>query len=194
MRTFRWFVWDPRVGRAGQRRQSLTQTIDIGPTLLEFFELDVPADAQGRSLRPVIDNDSPIRDAALFGMFGGHVNVTDGRYVYMRGPVEGNAPLNHYTLMPTHMRSPFSVRELADMEWSAPLSFTKGCPVMKIPSRGMGRFVEELTTKLWDVETDPQQQNMLSDAAVERHMIDKLMAALAESDAPPEQFERLGLS
>ena len=188
------FVWDPRDGRAGVRRSSLTQTIDIGPTLLDYFGLELPTDMQGCSLRGVMDNDTPIRDAAIFGMFGGHVNVTDGRYVYMRGPVEGNAPLNHYTLMPTHMRSPFSVKELAEMAWHPPLPFTKGCPVMQIPSRGMGRFVEELTTKLWDIQTDPQQRSQLQDAHVEARMIDALKAVLVASDAPAEQYQRLGLT
>ena len=42
----------------------------------------------------------------MFGVHGGQVNVTDGRYVYMRGPARAdNAPLSEYTLMPTHMRA-----------------------------------------------------------------------------------------
>ena len=133
------FVWDPRAGVAGARRRSLTTTIDIGPTLLDYFGLDRPPDMDGTPLRATVEEDARVRDTTIYGMFGAHVNITDGRYVYMRGPVEGNAPLYQYTLMPSHMRSPFSVRELADMQWHPPLGFTKGCPVMRIPSTGVGR-------------------------------------------------------
>ncbi|MFH9677604.1 hypothetical protein ACH4L5_35825 [Streptomyces sp. NPDC017405] len=42
------------------------------------------------------------RTSALFGMFGGHVNITDGRYVYMRACHDDtNLPLNEHTLIPT---------------------------------------------------------------------------------------------
>ena len=59
----------------------------------------------GQSLREVCASDSPVREAAIFGNHGGQVNVTDGRYVYMRAPTRpDNQPLYNYTLMPTHMR------------------------------------------------------------------------------------------
>ena len=127
-------------------------------------------------------------------MFGGHVNITDGRYVYMRGPIESNAPLYHYTLMPSHLRRPFSVRELADMEWHPPLGFTKGCPVMRIPSSGgVGRVPDMFSTQLFDLVTDPGQLNPIESEAVEARMVELLKDALMANQAPPEQFERLGL-
>ena len=51
--------------------------------------------------------------------------ITDGRYVYMRGPVDPaqNTPLCNYTLMPTHMRYRFAVEELQDIQLAAPFSF-----------------------------------------------------------------------
>jgi hypothetical protein len=45
-------------------------------------------DMQGRSLLPTLLDDTPVRDYALFGYHGCHINITDGRYVYMRSPVE----------------------------------------------------------------------------------------------------------
>ena len=138
--------------------------------------------------------DAKVRDTAIYGMFGAHVNITDGRHVYMRGPVGDNAPLNHYTLMPTHMRSPFSVRELAAMQWHAPLGFTKGCPVMRIPSTGLGRLVEAFKTQLFDLATDPGQTNPIDDANIEARMRAALEQALREHAAPPEQYQRLGLA
>ena len=135
-----------------------------------------------------------MRDAAIYGMFGAHVNITDGRHVYMRGPAADNAPLNHYTLMPTHMRSPFSTRELANMRWHEPLAFTKGCPVMQIPSTGLGRFAETFKTQLFDLTTDPGQTNPIEDAEAEARMVARLERALHDNLAPPEQYERLGLT
>lgn len=193
-----FFVHDPRHGDAdGQRRSALVQTIDIAPTLLGFFGAPVPPDMQGRDLRQVITNDKPIRDGALFGMHGGHVNVTDGRYVYMRDFVPDNQPLYNYTQMPTHMRSLFSVAEMRTAVMSPPLSFTKGAPVMKIAAlpemRGDVAIKAGMGSKLYDLENDPEQLHPLKDAALEERMIALMRRLMEKNDAPPEQYLRLGL-
>ena len=60
------------------------------PTLLDFFGLDVPKTVRGESLLPLINgSQDKIRDWALFGMFGLTVNITDGRYTYLRAPERG---------------------------------------------------------------------------------------------------------
>ena len=189
-----FFVWDPRTGKRNVRRQSLTQAIDVGPTLLGYFGLDQPNDMQGFDLQNLNDSDQSVRDASIYGMFGGHVNVTDGEYVYMRAPKEGNGPLNHYTLVPMHMRSPFSTRELAEMKWHEGFGFTKGCPVMRIPAPGMARATTEFTTQLFDLKNDPGQTNPIEDEAVEKRLTELMVGAMKHNDAPPEQFERLELS
>ena len=98
-----------RTGRCKKR-----PTIDLLATLLEFFDLALPTDMQGLPLRKAIATDAPVREAALYGLHGGHVNVTDGRYTYMRAPARPrNTPLYNYTLMPTHMRARFSVWDAA---------------------------------------------------------------------------------
>jgi arylsulfatase A-like enzyme len=99
------FVWDPRSRKAGERRTALVQTIDLGPTLLDFFGQGVTPDMQGVPLAATVERDTQVREAGLFGIFGGHVNVTDGRWIYLRAPVEpGNEPLAEYSQMPTLMR------------------------------------------------------------------------------------------
>ena len=103
------FIWHPQCGGAGESRQSLAQTIDLPATLLDYFGLDQPADMQGRSLLPTLLDDTPVRDYALFGYHGCHINITDGRYVYMRSPVEqGIDSLYEYTLMPTRINRRFT--------------------------------------------------------------------------------------
>jgi hypothetical protein len=187
------FIWDPRAGVSGARRDALVQTIDIGPTLLDFFGLAPTEDMQGKPLGQTISTDAAVRDAALFGNAGGHVNVTDGRYVYMRSCVDAdNGPLFDYTLMPMHMASRFSPAELREAELVAPFSFTKGVPVLKVPAFSFGSpYV--YGTLLFDLQADPHQEHPLRDAALELHMAQLLVDLMRATDAPVEQFERLGL-
>jgi arylsulfatase A-like enzyme len=186
------FVWDPRSGARDVHRQQLVQTIDLGPTLLEFFATPLPEDMQGRPLSHLLSAGGE-REGALFGAHGGHVNVTDGRYVYMRacaGP--DNAPLFDYTLMPTHMRSRFVPDELLDAELAPPFSFTKGVRPLRVTARPMGNPYWH-GTLLFDLETDPLQLTPLRDVDTELRMAQLLTDLMRENDAPAEQFERLGL-
>ena len=189
------FIWDPRTKTAGQRRASLVQTIDIPATLLEFFGVPIPPDMEGRPLRPVLERDESIRKAGLFGIHGGHVNVTDGRHVYMRAPASpSNEPLYEYTHMPAHMRHTFSVEEMRGAVMAPPFRFTKGCPVMKIPSRQTWVKAHEFGTLLFDIDADPKQERPLQDPQIERRMIDLMVDLMRANDAPQEQYVRLGLS
>jgi len=189
------FLWDPRTKRRNQVSDDLVQNIDWGPTLLEYFDIPATSDMQGIPLTTAVNSPDPLREAVLFGIHGGHVNVTDGRYVYMRAPVKPeNQPLYEYTLMPTHMLHLFPVSELQDIQLADPFSFTKGCRMMKIDAtrdgwRGAFRF----GSMLFDLEQDPAQEHPLDDPAVEKHMIDLMVKLMKENDAPMEQFERLGL-
>ena len=191
------FVWDPRSGRAGERCKSLVQTIDIPPTVLDFYDLPPSEDMQGKSLRPVLRDDAPVRQHALFGLHGGQVNITDGRYVYMRGYNEANAPLYDYTLMPTHMRRMFSLEEIRSMERHGGFPFTKGCPVMRItPSVDSNSDVAlkgRVGNLLFDIADDPGQERPIADPRVENAMIGAMVKAMKEADAPAEQYVRLGL-
>ncbi|MDA1192057.1 MAG: sulfatase [Candidatus Poribacteria bacterium] len=190
-----FFVWDPRSGARGVERNSLVQpSIDLGPTLLDFFGLEPTKDMLGKPLGGVVADDTPVRDAAIFGQHGHQLNVTDGRYVYMRAPAqEENRPLNDYTLMPTRMTRSFTPNELRDnIELAEPFSFTKGCRTMKIGGGG-GRAIHRFGTNLYDLVNDPEQQTPLSDPSVEARMIAHMKRLMAECDAPPEQYERLGL-
>jgi len=187
------FIWDPRYGKGGERRQSLVQMIDFPATLLEFFDLPLPVDVQGVPLAETITRDQAVREAALFGVHGGHVNVTDGRYVYMRAPARPeNEPLFEYTLMPTHIRSRFSVEELKTAALVEPFSFTKGLSVLRTKAQPWIE-VYPFGTLLFDLETDPGQEHPLDNPEVEAMMIEHMIRLMVANDAPPEQFERLGL-
>ena len=187
------FVWDPREKRAGERERGLVQTIDLGPTLLDLFGLGLPGDTEGRPLPSLREGSEGEREAALFGIHGGHVNVTDGRYVYMRACVTAdNQPLSEYTLMPTNMRGRFTSEALRDAELIPPLPFTKDMPVLKVPALAPTNPAA-FGHLLFDLETDPEQLNPLDDADVELRMAGLLVELMRANHAPPEQYVRLGL-
>ena len=188
------FIWDPRTGVKNERRSSLVQTIDLPVTVLDCFGIDPRPDMQGRPLGDAVAADDVVREAALFGVHGGHVNVTDGRYVYMRAPQSAdNQPLYNYTLMPTHMRHRFSAHELKAMTLQEPFDFTKGCQTLKIRPERNRYMTEAFESLLYDLEADPGQQNPLQDAALEGRMIEKMLDLMRANDAPPEQYQRLGI-
>jgi arylsulfatase A-like enzyme len=184
------FLWDPRTHGADTRKGELAQTIDIAPTVLRFFDVEPGADMLGQDL--ALGEGKP---GALFGIHGGHVNVTDGRYVYMRASTDqGNGPIEDFTLMPTHMRSRFTVDELSDWEPAPPFSFTKGLRTMRVEAVGNFRINSwQHGTLLWDLQTDPSQSTPILDDDVELRMIGLLVTLLRENDAPASVFARLGL-
>ncbi len=114
----------------------------------------------------------------------------------MRGAANSqNDPLYEYTLMPTHMRGMFPVDELRETTLSGPFTFTKGCPLMRIPAQQQRmRQPHVFQTMLFDLRSDPLQQQPISDPAVEARMIEHLLRLMQANDAPKEQYERVGLS
>jgi len=192
------FIWDPRNGQKDVRRKALVQPIDLPVTLLNFFGQKPTADMQGFDLQDVMEEDRPVREYALFGMHGAQVDITDGRYVYMRDYVPGNRPLYNYTQMPTHMRCLFSVEEMRTATLHPGFSFTKGTPVFKIRSvedkSGDTAIKNSLGTMLFDLDKDPGQMHPIQDPETEKRMIRSMVRLMKENDAPVEQFARLGLT
>ena len=198
-----FWAYDPRLpNEKGKRSSVLTQTIDLPATILDYFDLTLPDNMQGRPVFDTGDDHNACREAALFGVMGGHVNVTDGRYVYMRGNVtKDNSPLFEYTLMPSRMRGMFSPKELTDWEESAGFGFTKECKLMKIPSRVPEMFTNKdnpagagrMSTMLFDTQADPGQLTPIYDPVLESRMIRLMLREMARNDSPTEQYVRLGL-
>ena len=148
----------------------------------------------GRDLAGIVRDDSPVRDAAIFGYHGNRVNITDGQYVYLRANrTADNQPLHTHTLMPTSMRG--FKGNLGDVELAEPFSFTKGMRLLRIPAGGslsqpVGGAVGDL---LYDVHADARQQTPLDDLEVVERFSSQMAELMRECDAPPEQFVRMGL-
>jgi arylsulfatase A-like enzyme len=188
------FIWDPRYGKKNETRSGLVQTIDLPATILEYFGIALPPDMQGKSIAPLIAENKPVREAGLFGIHGAHVCCTDGRHVYMKAPAsEKNQPLYNYTLMPTHMMWFFSPRELKTMEKVPPFSFTRDLPLLRYEATASPAPFQ-YGDLLFDCASDPGQEHPIRDKpSLVKDMREKLISLMRENDAPPEQFERLGL-
>ncbi len=196
------FVHHPaHASKAGERRSALTQTIDLMPTMLDLHGLTPPEEVEGVSLLGLLDDDTPIRDHALYGVWGSATNITDGRYTYFRFPDDmAGQDIYQYTLMPMHMASFFTHDELRGAQINAPLSFTKDMPVLKIggtaklPMYGaLGLdFFEDTTTALFDLAQDPNQLSPVTDPVAEARLAGLMRDAMAQNDAPPEAYARLG--
>jgi arylsulfatase A-like enzyme len=191
-----FFIWHPECGGAGESRDALAQTIDIPATLLDFFGLDKPADMQGVSLKPAITSDTQVREYALFGYHGCHINITDGRYVYMRAPVERDIDeLYEYTLMPTRINRRFTPGELQGLTLHPGFSFTKGCPVMKIPAESvMTRVADRFGHRLYDLVSSAKQECQCRDMSVAKRLLASMEQGMRASDAPEELWDRYGLT
>lgn len=200
-----FFLWTPDMEEGEKRCEKLAQTIDIAPTILDYFNIEKPKDILGKSLLKAIREKEPIHNYILFGHFGKHVNITDGRYVYMRsGRKKGEGLLYNYTLVPLHMFEPFSIEELshADRKLTDEFSFTKGVPLMKIPasketSPHNSCYMYEDHMKygdlLFDLEADPDQMRPIEDQAVEKRLLEAMKRLLEENEAPLELYERMGI-
>jgi hypothetical protein len=196
------FIWDPRIGVRNKRISSLVQTVDIAPTLLDFFGTNIPKDMRGKPLRQVIEADGKaIRDYALFGQHGAHVNITDGKYVYMRAAVPGREScLYNYIQFPASYSGAIDSEVMRTARIHSGFSFTKGSPVLRIQG-GSGiktlsfppKNLFEDGSLLFDVQNDPKQLVPLKDREIEDRMIKAMIQLMLDNDCPEEQYERLGL-
>src|SRR4029079_6976660 len=80
------FAHDPRNPRPGARSAALTQSIDLAPTFLDLFGVPAPQEMEGHSVLAAARSAAALREAALFGYFGGAVHGTDGLYTSQRFP------------------------------------------------------------------------------------------------------------
>lgn len=191
-----FYLHDPRQKNATNVCRALAQTIDICPTLLDFFGVDIPKEVQGHALPDLLSGKKE-REYALFGIHGGHINITDGRYVYMRAPMAAqNTPLYEYTLMPARSFSRLNPQTLAQATLSPEFSFTRGCPLLRYDGNvdlHPGINMHREGSLLFDLESDPKQEHPITNAKEERRLLVAMAACMRHNDAPEEQYVRVGL-
>lgn len=192
-------VHDPRQPEAaGTRRDQITQTYDLMPTLLDLHDAPIPEEVLGQS---VLSGEG--REYALFSMFGGPMGITDGEYDYFLYPRDiGAEGLHEYTLMPLHLRSRMVPEELATAELDRSFGFTQGAPVMRIDALTTARRIpcvdgqafQDIGTRLFHSKHDPQQQNPVQDPATEARMQAAILTILEAHEAPSEFYDWFGFS
>jgi len=193
----------PSAQRAGARVSALTQSTDLMPTYLDYFDAPVPPHLHGTSLRPALEADQAVHDSIMYGYFGMALNVTDGHHTYFRNPVQEESTVYAYTAMPTQFHGFMPREQLADAEMGRFLSHTYNIPLYKVPQKTVGPHRHGGNTgpngeyvpfhELFDVVADPRQERPLSDPAQESRCCDLLRAHLERVKAPEGHRERLGL-
>lgn len=182
---------------AGQRRGQLTQNIDIMPTMLDYFGISCPHPLHSESWKGILEHNAPAaRQAALYGWFGQTVNVTDGQYTYLRAPVrEDNQPLYRHFLLPMT----FSFRDVSYLsflhgaELGQFLPYTE-YPVIRAHVADKPPGSNWAKTMLYDLDSDYGQTTNLTGTDIEQRYKALLRETMQAMDAPPSQFERLGLA
>ncbi|MBX2885587.1 MAG: sulfatase-like hydrolase/transferase [Granulosicoccus sp.] len=179
-----------------QTVSALSQTTDIAPTILDCFGCEPTGDMTGKSLVPACQTGSTDRELAVFGIWGGPINCTDGRYVLYLDPDDPayRSDLFIYSLMPVDVKKPLEISDLQAATQHPPFDFTKGVPVWKIPpggvlARGATDFYP-LGSMLFDIEADPAQNNPIGDPAIISRLKRSMRVVLLQHDAPQEVLDR----
>ena len=197
------FFYHPKYSdKAGQRRKSLTQTIDLMPTILDLYDAPIPNEVEGLSLVPILENDTTSRTAGMFGYWGGGINIVDGKYTYFCYPKDMlNQDLFQYTLMPTHMTKLFTVDELKSASLAGPFDFTKELPVLRVAHKSKAgtkthsfhfpEKMEDTQSVIYDVLSDPGQTKPIMEKAVLERLNEEMMRLIQLNDAPKETILRM---
>lgn len=202
---------------AGSSYDTLVQMHDLTPTILNAMGISPPPEMQGENLAPLWSGADLAqagscgirqREEIIFGVFGGPVYCTDGEWVLVKKPAEGNHPLYWYTR--SHFQSwgfggendLQSTRARAG-QWLGD-GFAVQYPDAR-PGHAGPRYVankEDLRTsvsephdELYHIREDPGQTNNLGGTHPDmearlQHALSQTMTALG---APEEQWVRLGL-
>ena len=197
-------IHDPNTpGSWGKRISKLTQTTDISATMLDLYELPPCGHSTGKSILPLIRSTADsIRKVAVYGVFGGAINATDGEFTYFLYPQNNKEnQLYEYTLMPMHSTSLFEIRELKNAELVRGFNFTKGSPLLKIPALDdarrppmQGGGFADTNTRLYDLRKDPKQLKPFRNPAVEMRLIKSIVNELELHEAPKEIYDIYGLN
>jgi arylsulfatase A-like enzyme len=168
--------WPGRIP-AGTENDSLVSTIDLMPTLLEAVGCPVPPEVQGESVLPLArgDGDGPPREA-VFAEMTYHVHYLPMRAI--RTP--------KWKYIRNYSDDAVGLDQCAHMEWAQRLC--------ELPNQGWTR--PRVLEELYDLETDPnEQENLVTAPTFEQvleQMRERLDAHMAETQDPylGREFEK----
>lgn len=187
-----FFIHVPEDQYTGDR-QSLSQTIDVPATLLDYFGVQNTEDMDGHSLRGAIETGINTHDYTCFGGHGSSFGITDGHYKYFKAANKENQPFVECTLMPTNMRGFFSAESLKQSILFPGDRFSHGIPYLKVNAKTyMNSF--KFGNLLFDLDHDPDEKdNLLPNNEIEEHFKQVIRRKMEQSEAPEEEYQRLEL-
>ena len=164
------------------------------PTFLDMHNHSIPSEVKGKSLLTYLDKDAENKFTALYGYWGGGINITDGKFSYFHYPEnfsQQNPDRYQYTLMPTHMRQFFSNEELQTATLHKPFDFTKDIPLLKInrierKTDGGYKGFEDTKSALYNLQNDPGQLTPLVDEKKSNEYQQMMIDIINEYDPPKE--------
>jgi arylsulfatase A-like enzyme len=191
-------------GQPARDVEALTTSVDLHATILDLFDADVEHRVHGRSLVPLVEGTATsVRELALFGYWGRHVGITDGRFRYLRGCGETNFPLSMWSNRWSTMPIPaFPQIRLPRPDGRATLGRMPGTdvPVIRQPF-GPGDPLPFWAgheppsgSHLFDTDADPAEVEDRAGTSDEAEMVDAMAITLKEIGAPRDLLERVGLS
>ena len=189
------FMYHPDYkNNAGETRNVVTQNIDLMPTFLSMNDKNIPKEVKGKSLLQFLEKNIDENYSALYGYWGGGINISDGKYTYFHYPEnydQTSLDKYQYTLMPTHMRQFFSEEELKTTKMHKPFSFTKDIPVMQInriqrKTDEEFKSLEDTKSALYDIIKDPGQLNPIEDKSLLAKYKELMINVIKENDPPKE--------
>jgi arylsulfatase A-like enzyme len=183
---------------------ALTTSVDLHATIADLFGAAVDHVTHGRSLLPLIDETATsVRDLALFGYWGRHVGITDGRYRYLRGCAGDNFPLsvwsNRWSTMPVQA---FPDLRLPPPDGRAELRTMPGTtvPVIYQPFEAGDRLPfwaaghPPVDSCLFDTDIDPAENENRVGQPPEAVMLAALADELRSISAPLDLLQRIGIA
>ena len=182
------FVCSPDCAKG--RREALTATIDLAPTILEVHGGTPNPEMHGQSIAPLLSADAPHHDWVLYGYFGKDVTMTDGRTTYTRQPLAGSVTHLHTGDLRNIRVGEETMRKA---ESGVFLAETRGIPHfrMAVPSHRHRDAPEG--SLIYDLVADPNQQHPVESSDREVELAQTMRDLLRRYDAPESQFTRLGL-
>jgi hypothetical protein len=193
-------------GQSPRQVDALTTSVDLHATIADLFGADVDHPVHGRSLLPLLEGTATsVRKLTLFGYWGRHVGITDGRLRYQRGCGDSNFPLalwsNRWSTMPIPA---FPQIRLPRPDGRAALRRMPGTdvPVIRqpfeagdpLPFWAAGHPPSDSHLFDIDIDIDPEELEDRTGTSDEVEMRDALDTVLRDISAPEELLERVGLA
>ncbi len=181
----------PYAKHKGEERNCLTQNIDIMPTLLEFYDMEIPSQVRGKSWKKLLyQQETKVRDACIYGWHGQCMNISDGKYSYFQTP-NPETTAYHYCSMPSTLWTYFVPEDLEEIEMGRFLKHTR-YPVYRFKgNQEASVYVRE--SLLFDSMNDEQQLNPLEDENMVEELKGKMKDLLQYHDAVDELYDRFYL-